>query len=193
MEFIDGVKVADRDPNEINTSKVAKLGILAVGQMIFNHGLIHCDLHPGNILFTSEGNTWMLDVGMVAELDELWQERIARIMFCRLTNNGPGMAKTFFEMAEYNEETDYPAFEKDIVNILEEQSGQTMDEIEFSEIFSGLLALLRTHRLKLNMVWIMTMMAAITGEGVGKRLDPDIQLEQVLLPMLQERFAGKSI
>lgn len=73
MEFIEGGQINDLkymqkhqiDPNEVSN----KLGLL-YSQMIFTHGFVHADPHPGNILVrkNSAGNTdiILLDHGLYA-------------------------------------------------------------------------------------------------------------------------------
>lgn len=53
MEFIDGVKI-----NEINKlanpKECAHILIDLFSEMIFKHGHVHCDAHPGNILIRTQ-------------------------------------------------------------------------------------------------------------------------------------------
>ena len=53
MEFIEGVKINDvpgleREFGDPKKSSQILIDIFA--RMIFNHGHVHCDAHPGNIL-----------------------------------------------------------------------------------------------------------------------------------------------
>uniref|UniRef100_A0A7S0E1Z2 ABC1 atypical kinase-like domain-containing protein n=1 Tax=Hanusia phi TaxID=3032 RepID=A0A7S0E1Z2_9CRYP len=53
MEFIDGVKIDDRKAlveQGIDPTKVAQSVTKLFGEMIFLHGFVHCDPHPGNML-----------------------------------------------------------------------------------------------------------------------------------------------
>lgn len=53
MEFCYGHKVNDLDflrKTDISSTKVAKALIELFGEMIFVHGFVHGDPHPGNIL-----------------------------------------------------------------------------------------------------------------------------------------------
>nr|XP_018686740.1 PREDICTED: uncharacterized aarF domain-containing protein kinase 1 isoform X4 [Musa acuminata subsp. malaccensis] len=77
MQFCSGHKVDDvefmRDSN-INPREVAKSLMDIFAQMIFVHGFVHGDPHPGNILVSREGRTGfsivLLDHGIYRELDE---------------------------------------------------------------------------------------------------------------------------
>uniref|UniRef100_A0A7S4NHC3 ABC1 atypical kinase-like domain-containing protein n=1 Tax=Guillardia theta TaxID=55529 RepID=A0A7S4NHC3_GUITH len=53
MEFIEGVKIDDKEKliqQGIDPTKVAQSVTKLFGEMIFLHGFVHCDPHPGNML-----------------------------------------------------------------------------------------------------------------------------------------------
>ncbi|XP_020676109.1 uncharacterized aarF domain-containing protein kinase 1 isoform X1 [Dendrobium catenatum] len=86
MEFCRGSKVDDLEflkDSGVNTVKVAKALIEAFAEMIFVHGFVHGDPHPGNILVSVEGNKSfslvLLDHGIYRELDEQF-----RLDYCKL-------------------------------------------------------------------------------------------------------------
>ncbi|WOL03925.1 hypothetical protein Cni_G12645 [Canna indica] len=86
MQFCSGHKVDDiefmRDSN-INPREVAKSLMEIFAEMIFVHGFLHGDPHPGNILVCPEGHGGfsivLLDHGIYRELDESF-----RLDYCEL-------------------------------------------------------------------------------------------------------------
>ncbi|KAJ7964426.1 Protein kinase superfamily protein [Quillaja saponaria] len=77
MQFCGGHKVDDVDfMNQmgINPIKVVKALIEVFAEMIFVHGFVHGDPHPGNILISPEGQNGfslvLLDHGIYKQLDE---------------------------------------------------------------------------------------------------------------------------
>ncbi|KAL3527408.1 hypothetical protein ACH5RR_012064 [Cinchona calisaya] len=86
MQFCEGQKVDDLEflkRMEISPTKVAKALTEVVSEMIFVHGFLHGDLHPGNILVSPEGQNGfslvLLDHGICKELDEAF-----RLNYCQL-------------------------------------------------------------------------------------------------------------
>lgn len=80
MEFMHGCKIDDVEALRkagVNPHKVAQLLVEVFAQMIFFHGYVHGDPHPGNILIHCGGGARegefqlvLLDHGLYRELDE---------------------------------------------------------------------------------------------------------------------------
>ncbi|KAM0957584.1 hypothetical protein FF1_025699 [Malus domestica] len=86
MEFCTGHKVDDvrfLEERRINPMKVAEVLLEAFAEMIFIHGFLHGDPHPGNILVSPEGpngfSLVLLDHGIYKQLDEGF-----RLDYCQL-------------------------------------------------------------------------------------------------------------
>ncbi|KAK1287028.1 putative ABC1 protein [Acorus calamus] len=86
MQFCDGHKVDDVEYLKeigINPAKVAKALVELFAEMIFVHGFLHGDPHPGNILVSAEGHRGfslvLLDHGIYKELDNGF-----RLDYCQL-------------------------------------------------------------------------------------------------------------
>lgn len=53
MDFIEGEKITEQKKIQemgFNTKLVGKTLVEIFSDMIFKHGFVHCDAHPGNIL-----------------------------------------------------------------------------------------------------------------------------------------------
>ena len=68
MEWIDGLKIAERDQligAGFDLNEIARRGAQLYLQMIFTHGYYHADPHPGNIAILPGNVIALLDFGMV--------------------------------------------------------------------------------------------------------------------------------
>ncbi|KAF2594726.1 hypothetical protein F2Q70_00044942 [Brassica cretica] len=86
MQFCKGFKVDDVEAikrTNLSPGKVAKVLVEVFAEMIFVHGFIHGDPHPGNILVSPGGQNGfslvLLDHGNCKTLDEGFRQD-----FCRL-------------------------------------------------------------------------------------------------------------
>ena len=70
MSFIAGTKILSTRATRSDPKRVARLGLATLMKMIFEDGFVHADLHPGNIFITPDDKLALLDLGLVGELDE---------------------------------------------------------------------------------------------------------------------------
>jgi ubiquinone biosynthesis protein len=93
MEFIDGVSVDKVRAIGCDPTFLARKDAEIVSRMIFHHGLVHADLHAGNVLFLPGNRTVLLDVGLVAVLDPEARRRFALFMYYSITGQGSEVAR----------------------------------------------------------------------------------------------------
>ncbi|MCZ7684663.1 MAG: hypothetical protein M5U28_40180 [Sandaracinaceae bacterium] len=53
-----------------------------------------------------------------------------------------------------------------------------------SQVLGGLMIVLRRHRIQVEPVFTVVNLGVLVAEGLGKQLDPDIDLVQMALPYL---------
>ena len=70
MEFVDGVREEELEARGIDVHRVVDAGMRCVCRMVFLHGFVHADLHPGNVRFLAPGRIVLLDLGLVGRLDD---------------------------------------------------------------------------------------------------------------------------
>ena len=97
MEFIDGVREEDLETAGIDVRRVVEAGMRCVCRMIFLHGFVHADLHPGNMRFLPPGRAVLFDLGLVGSLideDRLTTARLAvRLRNRRRQDGGPHLLR----------------------------------------------------------------------------------------------------
>lgn len=110
MEFVEGYSVIDVEQmkkDKISVNSMARIMAESFAQMIFIHGFVHADPHPGNIFVTKTGKDdfklILLDNGLYADLSEktknnygaMWKGIITRddqLLQESTTNLGVGFA-----------------------------------------------------------------------------------------------------
>jgi ubiquinone biosynthesis protein len=198
MSFVEGTKIlATRTRSD--PKRVARLGLQALLKMIFEDGFVHADLHPGNILITPDDQIALLDLGLVGELDDPHRKGFARFFAAWAQRDGDTMARLMYDMsanarAEENaragrkgktERTDEAAFERyraAIIEFVGRYWGQRMGEVQVGKVLFDMLAILRRHRVRVNPTFTIVNIAIAVTEGIGKQLDPSLDLMAEALP-----------
>lgn len=186
MEFVEGVKATEPEKVGGDRAKLARLGGEAVLKMIFTDGFVHADLHPGNIILTPDDRVVLIDLGMVSEIpaDLLrpWVETFVALS----QQNGAECARLFYIYAPTVSGTDYWAFEHDVVTYLKGLYDKKLGEVEVSRAVSGMMNILRRHRVQIDPSFTVVNIALLVAEGLGKQLDPSIDLVPLAMPYLSE-------
>lgn len=193
MDFITGAKVLDAparlgaDPN-----RLARVGFRTLLQMVFDHGFVHADLHPGNILVDDAGKVWILDLGLTATLDDEARRAFAQFFAGWAGRDGKVMAKLMSDLSPSARVADYAAYERDVVEFVDRYHGKPLGEVQVSTVAFDMMNILRRHRVRVNPVYTMCNVAIAVTEGIGKQLDPSLDLVQEALPFFVAiRAAGR--
>lgn len=101
MEFVEGVFISDyihayyHDPdrleqwlreNEINPRRVGRRLYFSLNRQVFEDGLFHSDLHPGNILLLRRSRLALIDFGAVGSLEATLRRKYG--MMCHAIGAG---------------------------------------------------------------------------------------------------------
>lgn len=193
MERIVGVKITDLEGLEragLDRHRVALNGANAILKQIFEHGLFHADPHPGNILVL-EGNVLApLDFGMVGRLDPELRELVGQLILAVARGDLDGLVRTLRELGglDEHEQLDLLALRSDLADLLDRYSKTPLARLELGRLLDELMALVREYHLRLPTSLVLMGKALVIAEGVGRALDPELELLALARPYL-ERLA----
>jgi ubiquinone biosynthesis protein len=186
MEFIEGEKILRFASTPHDPSRLARLGFRTLLQMVFKDGFVHADLHPGNILLTNDDRVVLIDLGLVTEipldLRKPWIETFVALS----QRDGAACARLFYGYAPSVGATRYAAFERDVVEFLGRLYGKNLGEVEVGDAVSGMMNILRRHQVQVDPSFTVVHVALLVAEGLGKMLDPGIDLVGLAAPYLMQ-------
>jgi ubiquinone biosynthesis protein len=190
MELVIGAKATDLDHVVGDRRALARVGGEAILKMVFVDGFVHADLHPGNIILADDGRLVLIDLGMVteipADLQRVWVETfvsLAQADFART-------AALFYGYAPTVGTTRYADFAADVASYLERHHGKSLGEVEVGEAVSGMMNVLRRHQVQVDPSFTVVHVALLVAEGLGKQLDPDIDMIPLAGPYLAEAMVS---
>jgi ubiquinone biosynthesis protein len=189
MTFIDGTKILSTRQTRSDPKRVARLGLKVLLKMIFEDGFVHADLHPGNIFITPDEKIALLDLGLVGELDGPHRRGFTRFFAAWAQRDGDTMARLMYEMSSNAQAgggaPDPAAFERyraAIIEFVGRYWGQRMGEVQVGKVLFDMLGILRRHRVRVNPTFTIVNIAIAVTEGIGKQLDPELDLMAEALP-----------
>lgn len=191
MEFIDGTKILSfkREAQHATTVEIEKkakrlaaIGFRVMLKMVFEDGFVHADLHPGNIFITRDERVAILDLGLVGELDDVHRAGFARYFAAWAQGDGKTMAKLMSELSPTRQIRDYAGYESAVVEFVKKYYGKKLGEVQVSLVFMDMMNILRRFRVRVNPTFTLVNIAIAVTEGIGKQLDPDVDLMAEALP-----------
>ena len=186
MEFVDGVREDELEGHGVDVRRVVDAGMRCVCRMVFLHGFVHADLHPGNVRFLAPGRVVLLDLGLVGQIEDDDRLRFAEMLFALSTGDGRTVARSFYENAPHTAVTDYTAYEREIVDFVDGVRARGLANLQVTLEIGRIFDILRRHRIQARSHMTMVNLALMTAEGMGKRLAPELSLTDAALPYLAE-------
>jgi ubiquinone biosynthesis protein len=193
MTFVEGTKILSTPATRSDPKRVARLGLQALLKMIFEDGFVHADLHPGNIFITPDDKIALVDLGLVGELDEPHRKGFTRFFVAWAQRDGDTMARLMYEMSAKEHgllnpdgsPRDPEAFERyraAIIEFVGRYWGQRLGEVQVGKVLLDMLGILRRHRVRVSATFTIVNIAIAVTEGIGKQLDPDLDLMVEAVP-----------
>ena len=191
MEFVEGVREEDLEARGVDVRRVVDAGMRCVCRMVFLHGFVHADLHPGNVRFLAPGRIVLLDLGLVGCLEDADRLNFAALLYALSSGDGVTVARIFFDSAPHTNVPDYAAYEREIVAFVDNVRARGLANLQVTLEIGRIFDILRRHRIQSRSHMTMVNLALMTAEGMGKRLAPELSLTDAALPYLAEAL-GRS-
>lgn len=170
MEFVDGASVDRVRPDQrVQVTRALRDAFFA---MCFDHGLVHADLHPGNILVRDDGIVVLLDVGLVKHLPARTIDQVVDFARCLVVGDARDLVEHLREHHRYLTGVDWDAVAVDATSFVSALRGRSFAEIEVSTVVSKLFALARKHRVRPMPELALVLLGMVTIEGIAKQLEP---------------------
>lgn len=186
MEYLPGlIKVNDPSLSAAARQHAVLAGLRALYEMIFCAGLIHCDLHPGNLQSSAEGQLALLDFGFWAQLPDDARRMFAEFFLSIALNDGRTATQIICSSAlwlgaDFNRE----AFETDLIGLIDRSSRLRADEFLVSEFVLALFSAQRLHRVAGSPAFTMAIVSLMIFEGIARPLYPGLDFQREAVPFL---------
>lgn len=170
-------------------------------KMVFLDNFVHCDLHPGNVLITTTpgpNNTVkrsivFIDAGIAVSLSPQDQKNLKDLFRAVLLNNGDTAGRLMVARAKFERCSQIPggvdAFAAGVEAIVSDfhdnrKEGLTLGAVGIGALLSRVLDLCRVHGVEIDPAMASIVLSTLVLEGLGRSLDPDINLIDVAIPFV---------
>jgi ubiquinone biosynthesis protein len=201
MEYLDGCKVYEAiDKRGFKGSAIAKAATGIVIKMIFEDGFFHADPHPGNILLMGEPDhvqIGLVDLGMVGRLSPEMRNKTVDMMIAAIRKDHDALADALYALGTPTKKIDMRAYRAEVAMLADKYLGKPLGDIDFAMMISDLVGGATKYGIEITPDFLLVGKAIMTIEGVGKEIDPGLDLFEEVRPyffeLLRRRYAPERI
>jgi ubiquinone biosynthesis protein len=206
LEYLGGVRPgaeASLRLSKAERERVIDLGASAIIRMLYKDGFFHADLHAGNIKIIP-GETpqdlqiGFIDLGMVGRFRSDLKRRMLYYYYALVRGDAENAARYLLDMARIGEDGDPQGFRRAVSDmarhfLMRSKKGS----VSLAEVILQSLSLGGRYRVFFPVEMTLMVKALVTFEGVGRTLDPDLDVVAVsqrhVRKIFRERFDPRAL
>ncbi|HNF90126.1 MAG TPA: AarF/UbiB family protein, partial [Thiobacillaceae bacterium] len=169
----------------VDIKKLAKAGVEIFFTQVFRDGFFHADMHPGNILVQDDGKYVALDFGIMGTLNESDKNYLARNFLAFFNRDYQKAALAHIESGWVPPDTPPQDFESAIRAVCEPVFDRPIKDIAIGKVLLRLFQISRRFGMEIQPQLVMLQKTLINIEGLGRDLDPDLDLWATAKPFLE--------
>ncbi len=195
MERMHGTpisQVAALRTKGVDIPRLARAGVEIFFSQVFRDGFFHADMHPGNILVADDGKYVALDFGIMGSLTEADKSYLAQNFLAFFNRDYRRVAQAHLDAGWVPAGTSVEAFESAIRAVCEPIFARPLKEIYFGRLLLRLFQTSRRFEVEVQPQLVLLQKTLLNIEGLGRDLDPDLDLWQTAKPYL-ERWMSEQV
>jgi ubiquinone biosynthesis protein len=192
MEYEGGLRRLDDISIPLNRHRhIIEESLRAVYEMLFFHGLVHCDVHAGNILYRECGDVMFLDCGLVVAIDKDDREDFADFFMCISLNRGERAADLILRKALFvPNDVKSNQFKDATAGLINSVSGLTAKNFTVAAFVVSLFKIQRHFGVKGSAAFTWMALVLLTFEGVVRGKHPEIDFQRIAIELVLKHRTG---
>ena len=189
LEYIDGIKVSDRDAlieKGHSPELIAHNGAVFFLKQVLDFGIFHGDPHPGNFFILEGGIICMLDFGMVGHLSEDVRDYLVDLLLAVLGRDPDRIVSLLSCSGDLPDEVNLPNLRHDLAFFIDNYYDIPLHEINTGRLLDEFFGILSLYRIRFSPDLMLLAKALVTIEGIGRKLDPDFNMIVHLKPFMEK-------
>ena len=178
-------QVAQLRAQGIDIPQLARQGVEIFFTQVFRDGFFHADMHPGNIYVAPDGRYIGLDFGIMGTLTDVDKNYLAQNFLAFFRRDYKRVARAHIEAGWAPPETREDEFEAAIRTVCEPIFDRPLKEISFGKVLLRLFETSREFNVQIQPQLVLLQKTLLNIEGLGRQLDPDLDLWQTAKPYLE--------
>lgn len=173
----------------IDLKRLARAGVELFFTQVFRDAFFHADMHPGNIFVAidpaNHGKYIALDFGIVGTLSQRDQSYLAQNFLAFFRRDYHRVATAHVESGWVPADTRVDELEAEIRVVCEPIFDQPLKYISLGKLLMQLFRASRRFNVEIQPQLVLLQKTLINIEGLGRHLDPDLDLWVTAKPFLE--------
>jgi ubiquinone biosynthesis protein len=194
MQRVKGIPishVAELREQGIDIPRLARVGVEIFFTQVFRDGYFHADMHPGNIFVGNDGRYIAVDFGIMGTLTDEDKNYLAQNFLAFFRRDYKRVAEAHVEAGWAPKDTRVADFETAIRAVCEPIFDKPLKEISFSRVLLRLFQTSRQFNVEIQPQLVLLQKTLLNIEGLGRDLDPDLDLWTTAKPYLETWMADQ--
>lgn len=178
---IEGLKAAG-----LNLDKIMENAAKSFFNQVFRDGFFHADMHPGNLFVLPDGRLAPVDFGIMGRLDHANQLLLAQILWAFFRGDFMKVAQLHHDAGWIPPHVSVHAFAQACRAVGAPIMGKAMNEISAGRLLGQLIGIAQMFEMEAQPHLLLLQKTMMTAEGVGRSLNPSINMWQLTEPLIRE-------
>jgi len=200
MEYLGGIRPNSEAVFELSEEerrRVIDLGASAIIRMLYKDGFFHADLHAGNLKILpgerpEDLQIGFIDLGMVGRFRADIKRRMLYYYYALVRGDVESAARYLLDMARVGEDGDPQGFRRAVSDMARHFLMRSKQgSISLAQVILQSLSLGARYRIFFPVEMTLMVKALVTFEGVGRTLDPNLDVVAVSRHHVQQIFRDR--
>jgi ubiquinone biosynthesis protein len=194
MERMHGIPIAQTERLRaagVDLKKLSRAGVEIFFTQVFRDGFFHADMHPGNILVAPDGRYVALDFGIMGTLNEVDKNYLAINFLAFFRRDYHRVATAHIESGWAPKDTRVDELEAAVRAVCEPIFDRPLKDISFGHVLLRLFQTSRRFNVEIQPQLVMLQKTLLNIEGLGRQLDPELDLWDTAKPFLERWMKGQ--
>ncbi len=200
MEYFPGKKLTAVQPDDLSAGRgeaLARRLSVAVIRQIFEDGVFHADLHPGNLILMPDGQIGLIDFGNIGRCTAGMMDDLVLLIFYLIRRDYAQTARMVLRVGRVESDVDVQELTYDLMEALDPYYGVSMRDIDIGGLLQSFFDISIRYEVTLPPQYVLLARTLIALEGVVRGLAPGHEIlslvEPALLKVVRSRWSPSRI
>jgi ubiquinone biosynthesis protein len=187
----------ERAEREVDPGVVARRLADCYLKQVFELGVFHADPHPGNILVDPPATVGLIDFGQVGTITDELMSQLIVMVYASVNREIDVVIDALADLGALGPETDRRQLHRALQTLIDKYYGLPIKRLDLGTLTNEFAEVVRQHDVVIQRDLVMLSKALGTVATVTARLDPDLDLLELIKPRLKralsERFSPQRL